>query len=155
MREVDGWKDVLPTQLGRIENPDRKGRFQFVMPALSADPAERERWFVALKDVANRRREPWVLDGLNLPASPAARRGVEDSTCSPASTCCGTSRRPATSSSPSGGSTPRSAATTPGTWPTRCATFLKNLPAHYPDRLRNITLQSADELFRAADIVKQ
>ena len=32
--------------------------------------------------------------------------------------------------------------------------FLKDLPANYPDRLRNITLQSADELFRAADIVR-
>ena len=34
------------------------------MPALSADAAVREKWFEALKDVANRRREPWVLDGL-------------------------------------------------------------------------------------------
>ena len=33
--------------------------------------------------------------------------------------------------------------------------FLKDLPANYPGRLRNITLQSADELFRAADIVKK
>jgi aminopeptidase N len=33
--------------------------------------------------------------------------------------------------------------------------FLKNLPANYPDRLRNITLQSADELYRAAEIVKK
>ena len=33
--------------------------------------------------------------------------------------------------------------------------FLENLPAGYPDRLRNITLQSAEELFRATDIVKQ
>jgi hypothetical protein len=30
--------------------------------------------------------------------------------------------------------------------------FLKSLPPGYPDRLRNITLQSADELFRAAAI---
>ena len=33
--------------------------------------------------------------------------------------------------------------------------FLKNLPGNYPDRLRNITLQSADELNRAAEIVKK
>ena len=65
VRQVDGWRDVLQTQLGRIENPDRKGRFQFVMPALSADAAERDRWFASLKDVGNRRREPWVLEGLN------------------------------------------------------------------------------------------
>ena len=34
-------------------------------------------------------------------------------------------------------------------------TFLKNLPANYPERLRNITLQSADELYRAAEIGKK
>ena len=61
------------TQLTRIENPDRKARFEFVMPALSADAAERERWFQSLADVDNRRREPWVLEGLELPAPSAAR----------------------------------------------------------------------------------
>ena len=38
VREVDGWLEILASQLKRIENPDRKGRFEFVMPALSADP---------------------------------------------------------------------------------------------------------------------
>jgi hypothetical protein len=33
--------------------------------------------------------------------------------------------------------------------------FLQSLPANYPERLKNITLQSADELFRAAEIVKR
>ena len=33
--------------------------------------------------------------------------------------------------------------------------FLKNLPANYPERLRNITLQSADELYRAAEITNK
>ena len=45
--------------------PDRKARFAFIMPALSGDAAVRERWFLALSDVTNRRREPWVLDGLD------------------------------------------------------------------------------------------
>jgi aminopeptidase N len=30
--------------------------------------------------------------------------------------------------------------------------FLKKLPENYPERLRNITLQSADELFRASAV---
>ena len=34
-------------------------------------------------------------------------------------------------------------------------TFLNTVPADYPERLKNITLQSADELFKAAEIVKQ
>ena len=37
------------------------------------------------------------------------------------------------------------------TWPTTVRDFLKHLPPNYPARLTNITLQSADELFRAAD----
>jgi len=45
-------------------NPDRKARLQFVVRALSSDPAERDRFFASLADVANRRHEPWVLDGL-------------------------------------------------------------------------------------------
>jgi aminopeptidase N len=32
--------------------------------------------------------------------------------------------------------------------------FLASLPANYPERLRNITLQSADELFRAEAVLK-
>ena len=76
VREVPDAAAILTGQLARIDNPDRRARFQFIMPALSADPAVRERWFLALKDVANRRREPWVLDGLRVPASSAARRRV-------------------------------------------------------------------------------
>ena len=33
--------------------------------------------------------------------------------------------------------------------------FVTSLPANYPERLKNITLQSADELYRAAEIVKR
>jgi len=33
--------------------------------------------------------------------------------------------------------------------------FLKNVPANYPERLKNITLQSADELNKAAEVVKK
>ncbi len=78
VRQVDGWSDILKTQLARIENPDRKGRFQFVMPALSADPAEREKWFLSLRDVNNRRREPWVLEGLNYLHHPLRADAVEE-----------------------------------------------------------------------------
>jgi len=46
---------------GRIENPDRLAEFQFVRPALFADPAVRDAFFESLSDPANREREPWVL----------------------------------------------------------------------------------------------
>ena len=74
VREVEGWKAILAEQLTRIENPDRKGRFAFVMPALSADPRERDAWFRSLADVNNRRREPWVLEGLTYLHHPLRAR---------------------------------------------------------------------------------
>ncbi len=64
VRDVPGSRDILQVQLERTGNPDRKDRFAFVMPALSGDPAERERAFARFRDVANRRREPWVLESL-------------------------------------------------------------------------------------------
>jgi aminopeptidase N len=154
VRQVDGWKDVLTAQLGRIENPDRKQRFEFVMPALSADPAERDRWFVSLSDVNNRRREPWVLEGLSYLHHPLR---------------AGSSKKYVTQSLGMLWDIQRTGdiffpkrwldATLSGDNTSDVAdmvrAFLNNLPANYPDRLRNITLQSADEMFRAADIVKK
>ena len=149
VREVDGWQGVLDTQLARIANPDRKARFSFVMPALSADPVVRERWFRALADAGNRRREPWVLEGLSYLHHPLRARasagfiapGLEllwdiqktgdiffpkrwlDATL-------GGHRSPEVAS--------------------MVRQFLDSRPSDYPERLRQITLQSADELFRAA-----
>jgi aminopeptidase N len=64
VREVPNWEDILRAQAGRTQNPDRKARFEFAMPALSADPAVREQAFARLSRVENRRREPWVLETL-------------------------------------------------------------------------------------------
>ena len=64
VREVPAWAQILETQHQRIQNPDRKARFAFVMPALSADPAVREEAFARLRQVENRRREPWVLESM-------------------------------------------------------------------------------------------
>ena len=64
VREVHAWQEILETQLDRTQNPDRKARFRFVMPALSADPEVREQAFARLRELENRRREPWVLESL-------------------------------------------------------------------------------------------
>jgi aminopeptidase N len=64
VRDVPASQEILKTQLDRTQNPDRKARFAFVMPALSADPAVREATFAKLKSVENRRREPWALEVL-------------------------------------------------------------------------------------------
>ena len=64
VREVPGWAEILQTQLERTQNPDRKARFAFVMPALSADPRVRDEAFARFRQVENRRREPWVLESV-------------------------------------------------------------------------------------------
>jgi aminopeptidase N len=151
VRQVDGWSDVLKTQLARIENPDRKGRFQFMMPALSADPAEREKWFLSLGDVNNRRREPWVLEGLNYLHHPL-RADASKKYVQPSLEMLWEIQKTGDIFFPKrwldatlGGHQTADVADT-------VRAFLKNLPPNYPERLRNITLQSADELFRAAAV---
>ena len=57
-------EELLDKQLQAIENPDRKKRFEFVMPALSSDEAVRDAFFESLKDEKNRQTESWVLTGL-------------------------------------------------------------------------------------------
>jgi aminopeptidase N len=64
LRAVPDAKAIVSQQIAKTTNPDRRARLTFLAPALSADPAERDRFFASLKDVANRRREPWALDGL-------------------------------------------------------------------------------------------
>jgi aminopeptidase N len=65
VREVPGWQQILAEQRDRTQNPDRKSEFEFVMPALSADPAVREQAFERFRKVENRRREPWVREALH------------------------------------------------------------------------------------------
>jgi aminopeptidase N len=64
VREAPGWDEILRQQVERTQNPDRKARLAFVAPALSADPAVRERAFARFRFLENRRREPWVLESL-------------------------------------------------------------------------------------------
>ena len=67
---------MVDEQIERTKNPDRKAQLEFVRPALSSDAGRARPWFASLGDVANRRHEPWVLDGLALPAPSAAHRRV-------------------------------------------------------------------------------
>jgi len=149
VRGVASWESILSEQFTRIENPDRKARFAFVRPALSSDQATRDAFFAGLRDPANRRREPWVLEALSylhhplraesslhyVPPSLAMLEDIQrtgdiflpkrwmDATLS--------------------GHSSLSAAR-------MVRTYLAGLPPDYPDRLRRIVLSSADDLFRAA-----
>ena len=148
VREVPNWKEILDSQLARTQNPDRKARFAFVMPALSADPAAREQAFARFSSIDNRRREPWVLDSvayLNHPLRAShAQRFVR-----PALELLSEIRRTGDIFFPgrwmdatlTGHRSPEVAATV--------RAFLAENP-RYPERLRWTILSSADELFRAA-----
>lgn len=148
VREVDGWHDILAAQFARIENPDRKERFQFVMPALSAEPAQREAWFQSLADVKNRRREPWVLEGLSYLHHPLRARASAGYVM-PSLEMLWEIQKTGDIFFPKrwldatlGGHSSSEVAA-------MVREFLESRPDNYPERLRAITLQSADELFRA------
>jgi aminopeptidase N len=149
IREVPGWNAILARQISRTMNPDRKARLQFVVPALSSDPAERDRFFMSLAGVANRRHEPWVLDGLRYLHHPlraaSAVRYIDPSLKllqeiqQTGDIFFPTRWMDATLG---GHRSPEAAAIV--------RDFLDRAPCSYPDRLRRIILSSSDELFRAS-----
>lgn len=55
---------ILNQQLARIKNPDRQKRLRFMMPALSGEVTERDRFFTSLANEANRDHEAWVMAAL-------------------------------------------------------------------------------------------
>jgi aminopeptidase N len=149
VRDVPRAAEILATQHARMENPDRKARFAFVMPALSRDPAVREQWFLALKDVANRRREPWVLEGLEYLHHPL-RASASAKYVRPSLDMLREIQRTGDIFFPKRWLDATLGGYSDGDAAGDVRRFLATLPSDYPERLRNIVLQSADELFRAA-----
>ena len=153
LREVPGAAMLLDAQVLRFKNPDRKARFQFVMPALSADPAVRDTFFVSLKDVKNRAREAWVLDAaryLNHPLRAAASQKYIPAALDLVREIQRTGdiffpKRWADASL-GGYQSVQNAADV--------RAFIAGLPTDYPPRLRWVLLSSADPLFRAAKLLK-
>jgi aminopeptidase N len=152
LREVPQWREILAQQLDRIDNPDRRARFSFIMPALSAEPAVRDSFFNSLADVRNRSHEPWVLDGLaaiNHPLRAArAQRYIRPALeLLPEIQRTGDIFFPARwlDATLGGHNTPAAA--------TIVRDFLDR-QRDYPSRLRAKILQSADPLFRAATMVE-
>jgi aminopeptidase N len=150
VRDVPGCNAILEQQIGRTMNPDRKARLQFVAPALSSDPAERDRFFASLADVANRRHEPWVLDGLRHLHHPL-RAASAVKYIDPSLTLLQEIQQTGDIFFP----TRWMHATL---WGHRSADaaaivrdFLDHAPCSYPDRLRRVILSSADDLFRASE----
>jgi aminopeptidase N len=149
VRAVTDWRAVLDTQATRITNADRRARFAFVRRAASADSAERRQFFDSLRDAGNRRREPWVLDGLSLLHHPLRAESAEQYV-GPALLQLEEIKRTGDIFFPkrwidvtlSGHRSPAVAGVV--------RAYLRAHPALDP-RLRSIVLQSADELWRVAD----
>ncbi len=153
LREVPRWKEILDEQHRRTANPDRKARFAFVRPALSPDGRVRQAFFESLKDVKNRRREPWVLEGLGYLHHPL-RASASEKYIGPALAMLREIQRTGdiffpkrwTDATLSGHSSASAAHLV--------QQFLRTLPADYPDRLRRVVLASSDDLFRVSGVAQ-
>jgi aminopeptidase N len=148
VREVPGWQQILQAQLERTENPDRKARFAFVMPALSADPQVRNAAFERLRMLESRRREPWVTESLAYLNHPLHEQDSERFVRPGLELLADIQRTgdiffPSnwTSSILWGHRSPRAAAIV--------RDFLAE-ELQFPERLRWTVLSAADDLFRAA-----
>jgi aminopeptidase N len=153
LRDVPDAGSVLTTQLARFENPDRKARFQFVMPAVSGDSAVRDRFFESLRDPANRTHEAWVLDAMRDLNHPL-RAATSARYITPALGLVQPIQQTGDIFFPKrwadaalgGYQSPQAAA--------EVRAFVNALPLTYPERLRWVILSAADPLFRAATILK-
>jgi aminopeptidase N len=149
VRAAPGWQAILEQQVERTLNPDRRARLQFVLPAMSADSSERDRFFNSLAEAANRRREAWVLDAvryLNHPLRAAQAVGRIEASLALLQEIQQTGDiffpKRWVDATLWGHRSPEAARVV--------RSFLDRVPASYPDRLRRIILASADDLFRAA-----
>ncbi|ANH81401.1 aminopeptidase [Niabella ginsenosidivorans] len=68
---------VLQQQLSRIKDPDRRKRFELIMPALSADTAVRKAFFEGLSKRANRSNESAVSVALSYLHHPLRQPSAE------------------------------------------------------------------------------
>jgi aminopeptidase N len=148
VRGVPDAASVLDRQIARTKNPDRKAQLVFVRPALAANPAERDAWFASLADVANRRHEPWVLEGVRYLHHPL-RAAESEKFVEPSLVMLREIQRTGDIFFPkrwmdatlNGHMTRATAATV--------RAFLARQSPDYPERLRRIILSSADDVFRA------
>lgn len=57
--------EILEKTRTTISNPDKKKRFEFLLPSLSKDESVRNAFMESLKDDSNREKESWVSAGLS------------------------------------------------------------------------------------------
>jgi aminopeptidase N len=141
---------IVEEQRGRFQNPDRKARFEFVMPAVADRPEIRAEFFASLSDVNNRRREPWVVEGVRYLNHPL-RAAESFRHLRPALGLLEEIQRTGDIFFPKNWMD----ATLNGHNTRAAADVVRGFLAEekdYPVRLRRIVLQTADDLFRAAEV---
>lgn len=141
--------DVLDEQEARLKNPDRKARFVFVRPAVSADLATREAAFERFKDVANRRREAWVLEAMNYLHHPLRAAEIQHLVV-PALELVLEIRNTGDIFFPKRWADATLGGHQSADTAKAVRAFIDGLPRDYPQRLRWVLEASADPLFRAA-----
>jgi aminopeptidase N len=151
VRSVPSASVILEEQRGRFTNPDRKARFEFVMPAVSHRQETRDAFFRSLADVKNRRRERWAVEGVRY-LNHMLRAAQSEKYLRPALELLRDIQQTGDIFFPKnwmdatlGGHNTRASAEV-------VRAFLAE-HEDYPVRLRRIILQSADDLFRAAEIL--
>ncbi len=148
--KADG-ADILSAQLERIQNPDRKARFAFVMPALSNDVSVRDQLFESLKKEENRAREPWAQQAVGYLHHPL-RAESSEKYIRPSLELLEEIQRTGDIFFPARWVS----ATLSGHQSAAAANIVNQFLDDHPDyspRLRLKILQAADGLFRAAEIV--
>lgn len=86
LRLPERYDEIVATQRGRITDPDRLRRFDYIVRAVNPDKAERDALFESLLEPENRRIEPWAASALaylNHPlraeeATHYLRRGLDE-----------------------------------------------------------------------------
>lgn len=77
LKRPENATDILRAQLEKIKDPDRKRRFEFIMPALSAEQEVRDGFYESLKEEKNRQTESWVLSALGYLHHPLRTKASE------------------------------------------------------------------------------
>jgi len=149
VRDVPGAEEILDTQVQRFTNPDRRARFVFVRPALSRDPAVRDRFFESLKDRSNRAREAWVLDAMRYLHHPL-RAAESRKYIRPALELVPEIQRTGDIFFPKRWADAALGGYQSVQTAADVRAFIDALPRDYPLRLRWTLLSAADPLFRAA-----
>ncbi len=149
VRERAAWQAILDEQFARIENPDRKERFAYVRPALSADLGVRDSFFERLNEIAFRRREAWVLEGLSYLHHPL-RAATSEKYIPRSLAMLREIQRTGDIFFPKRWMDATLGGHRSATTARMVARYLAELPPDYPDRLRRVILSSSDNVFRVS-----